>query len=323
MNHVKIIGTGSSVPNNVVTNKKLSEWVDTSDEWIRSRTGIEERRLSDGVTASKLGLQASLKALENAEVKSEEIDLIIVATMTPDYNLPNTACLIQRDLKAYNATAFDISAACSGFVYSLNTAVQFIKTGTYKTVLVVGTEVLSKLIDWQDRGTCVLFGDGAGAVVLKESESEGFISMEMGSDGRMSDALLCKSRGIDNPLIRNSDKGLDFMSMKGQEIFKFVCSTIPNNISNLFKRTEYKLEDVTHFVLHQANKRIIQAVAKRLKVDEDKFYTNLEYYGNTSAASIPIALDEGLKGNIIKKNDLIVMSGFGGGLTWGSTLIKI
>ncbi|TCK86745.1 3-oxoacyl-[acyl-carrier-protein] synthase III [Natranaerovirga hydrolytica] len=324
MNNVKLVGTGSYVPDNVVTNHQLSQWVDTSDQWIYSRTGIKERRISNGITASEMGSKASIKALNQAAIDPTEIDLIIVATMTADKYLPSVACEIQRDIKAEKAVCFDLNAACSGFLYAYNVAVQFIKTGTYKKALIVGTEVLSKLVDWEDRGTCVLFGDGAGAAIISQSEEEGFIQMKMGSDGRMSKALLCDSRPLNNPFIKEKDDlNLDYIKMDGQDIFKFVCSTIPNNILDLFEETEHTLNDVSHFILHQANKRIIQAVAKRLGADINKFFTNLDQYGNTSAASIPIALDEINRQNKLKKGDLVVLSGFGGGLTWGSALLKI
>jgi 3-oxoacyl-[acyl-carrier-protein] synthase-3 len=322
MNHVKLIGTGSYVPENIVTNFQLSERIDTSDEWIRSRTGIEERRITTGMSASEMGTQASLNAILQAGIEPADIDLIIVATMTPDHYLPSTACEIQRELQANNAVCFDINAACSGFLYAYNIATQFIQTGTYETALVIGTEVLSKLIDWEDRGTCVLFGDGAGAAIIQKSQEIGFIKMSMGSDGRLADALICKSRPIENPFVQ-SEATKDYMHMNGQEVFKFVCTTIPNNILGLLEGTGYELNDVSHFILHQANKRIIQSVAKRLNQDIEKFYTNLELYGNTSAASIPIALDEVNRQNKLKKGDLLIMSGFGGGLTWGSALIKI
>ncbi|TCT12289.1 3-oxoacyl-[acyl-carrier-protein] synthase III [Natranaerovirga pectinivora] len=322
MNHVKIVGTGSCVPDNIVTNHQLSQWVETSDEWIQSRTGIQERRISNGITATEMGAQASLKAIEMAGITPSEIELIIVATMTPDNYLPNAACDIQKLLKAEKAVCFDLNAACSGFVYAYNVATQFIKTGTYKTALIVGTEIMSKLVDWQDRGTCVLFGDGAGAAVLQKSDTEGFVKMEMGSDGTMSDALKCKTKSLNNPFVNKNNES-EYISMDGQDVFKFVCSTIPNNILSLFENTNYSINDVSHFVLHQANKRIIQAVAKRLDVGIEKFFMNLEYYGNTSAASVPIALDEINRQKKLKEGDLIVISGFGGGLTWGSALIKI
>lgn len=322
MNHVKIIGIGSYVPKKIVTNHQLSEWVDTSDEWIRTRTGIVERRVSTGITTSEMGAKASEKALEDAGVSPSDIDLIIVATITPDHYLPSTACEIQKALGATHAVCMDINGACSGFVYGYTIAAQFIQTGTYKTVLVVGAETLSKLVDWEDRGTCVLFGDGAGATVLSASDTSGFIKLSMGSDGSKSEALECKARPLSNPFVAEEMKEA-YMTMKGQDVFKFVCERIPQSILELFEDTDYQIEEVTHFVLHQANERIIQAVAKRLKVSMDKFYMNLAHYGNTSAASIPLALDEMNRKGLLKENQLMVLAGFGGGLTWGSVLIKL
>lgn len=323
MKEVVIKGTGQYTPTNIVTNDDLSCIVDTNDEWVYSRTGIKSRKISKTEKTTELGVKAGIKALSDANIEPVDIDLIIVATMTPDQFLPNTACEIQREIGADNAVCMDLNAACSGFVYALNTAIQFIKTGTYGNALVIGTETVSKLIDWTDRATCVLFGDGAGAVVIESSDDVGFINMSMGSNGKLSEALTCRVRRLENLLTDKKPIDLDYMKMQGQEIFKFVCSTIPNSIKKTLEGTEYDLEDVNIFIMHQANQRIINSVAKRLDINREKFYTNVEKYGNTSAASIPIALDEAIKEGKAKKGDICILSGFGGGLTWGTTLIKL
>lgn len=323
MNHVKVTGTGHFTPKTCITNDDLSKIVDTSDKWISTRTGIKSRYISDGITTSKMGYLASLQAMDLAGIQPKDIDLIIVATMTPDNYLPNSACEIQKEIGAINAVCFDINAACTGFIYALHTATQYIMTGMYKTALVVGSDVTSKIVDWKDRSTCVLFGDGAGATVIQKSEHPGIKNMSMGSDGSMSDVLKCQSRSIHNLLNQSNINTLDYMTMSGQEVYKFVCSTIPNNIQNMIEESDKSIEDIDLFIFHQANKRIIESVAKRLNVDKEKFYINLQKYGNTSSASIPIALDEVIRKQLVGKGDLIVLSGFGGGLTWGSTLIEL
>lgn len=322
MYEVKLIGTGSYVPDNIVTNEYLSSFLDTTDEWISTRTGILNRRISNGITTAQLGKEAALRAINSAMIKPEDIDLIIVATMTADNYLPNTACEIQKLIGASNAACFDINAACTGFVYALNVATQFIMTGNSKIALVIGAEVISKLLDWTDRTTSVLFGDGAGAVVISRSENKGIIKTVMHSDGNLGDSLTCKARPIINKYYEENNV-IDYMKMDGQEIFKFVCTKVPESIKEVLENTEYEINDIKQLVLHQANKRIIEAVAKRIKVDINKCYMNLQEYGNTSAASIPIALDEVIRKKIIIDGDPFIISGFGGGLTWGTTLIKL
>jgi 3-oxoacyl-(acyl-carrier-protein) synthase III len=318
----KIIGTGSYFPDNIVTNDYLSTIVDTNDEWIRTRTGILERRISNGEGTSQIAAKAAKNALINAGIEAEEIEYIIVATMSGDHYLPNTACEVQSAIGAANATCFDINAACSGFVFALNTANAYIKAGIMNTALVIGAETLSRQIDWMDRSTCVLFGDGAGAVVLKATEeSEGIISMVTGSNGLKGDVLTCAEREIVNPFVKKDIK-IDYMKMDGQEVFKFAVKVVPKCIEEVLEKAALKKEEIKYFVLHQANKRILESVAKRLDVSIEAFPMNLDRYGNTSAASIPILLDEMNQKEMLDKGDKIILSGFGGGLTWGATLIE-
>lgn len=325
MNKVQVIGTGSYVPSRVVSNEDLSCIVDTSDEWISSRTGIKERRISEGEDTSVMATKAAIKAIERAKIKPEDIDLIIVATITPDCFTPSTACMVQSNINAVNATCFDISAACSGFVYGLNIATQFIRTGVAKTVLVVGAETLSKIVDWKDRSTCVLFGDGAGAAVLKSSDKEGILSVYSGSEGNKGHTLTCSALPVNNPYIREEEVNRtikDRINMDGREVFRFAVKTIINGIDRLLKEANCSLEDIKYIVPHQANYRIIEAAAKRLDISEEKFYINVDKYGNTSSASIAIALDEMVRKNLIQSGDKILLIGFGGGLTYGGLIIE-
>lgn len=322
----RIIGTGSCLPKQVVTNDDLAKIMDTSDEWISSRTGIRERRLAKEETTASMSTQAALKALDNAGVKAEEVDLIIVGTISGDYVTPSTACEVQAQLGAENAVAFDINAACSGFMYALNTAYAYLQMGIYKTALVLGAETLSKIMDWNDRSTCVLFGDGAGAAVVRayedgETESRGLLSFEQGSDGAKGMVLACRDRRNNNPLVESS-KELGYVGMDGQEVYKFAVSTVPASIQRVLDKAGVAVEEVKYFALHQANIRIIQSVAKRLKVDLDKFPISLDHYGNISAGSVPILLDEMNQKGMLKKGDKIVLSGFGAGLTWASAVIE-
>lgn len=325
----KIIGTGSFLPKTVVTNDDLSKIMDTSDEWIASRTGIRERRLVKEETTASMSAEASKRAMEKAHVTAEEIDLIIVGTITGDYVTPSTACEIQAEIGAVNAAAFDINAACSGFMFALNTAHAYLQTGIYKTALVLGAETLSKIMDWNDRSTCVLFGDGAGAAVVrayadaeeKEAGSRGLLSFEQGSDGAKGKVLACRDRVNNNPLVKN-EIDLDYVYMDGQEVYKFAVSTVPASIHRVLDKAGLTTSDIKYFVLHQANIRIIQSVAKRLKESEDKFPLSLDHCGNISAASVPILLDEMNQKGMLQKGDKIVMSGFGAGLTWASAVIE-
>ena len=316
----RIVGTGSYVPEQIVTNDDLAKIVETNDEWIRTRTGIRQRRIATSEGTSDLAAKAAERAIEQAGIKPEEIDLIILATSSQDYCFPSGACEVQGRVGAVNAVCYDLSAACTGFVFALNTAQAFIQSGVYRTALVVGSEVLSKLIDWKDRSTCVLFGDGAGAVVVRADET-GILGFQMHSDGTKGNVLTCGARSNGNFLM-NQKPELSYMTMDGQEVFKFAVKKVPEVISQLLEKTGTPIEEIRYLVLHQANYRIIESVAKRLKVGMEKFPANMEYYGNTSGASIPLLLDEMNRAEKLNPGDKIILSGFGGGLTWGATLIQ-
>ena len=316
----RIIGTGSYVPDQIVTNDDLARIVETSDEWIRSRTGIGERRIATADSTSDMAAKAAQAALDQAGVRAEEIDLMLLGTASPDHCFPNGACEVQARIGAVHAACFDISAACTGFVFALNTAHAFISTGMYRTALVIGADVLSKLVDWGDRSTCVLFGDGAGAAVVRADE-RGILGMNMHSDGAKGEVLTCGSRSNGNFLLGKKPE-LGYMSMDGQEVFKFAVKKVPECITEVLASTGTPKEDITYFVIHQANYRIIESIAKRMKIDPAKFPVNMEHYGNTSAASVPILLDEMNREGKFKSGDKIVLSGFGGGLTWGATLLE-
>lgn len=316
----RIAGIGAYVPETIVTNDDLAKIVETSDEWISSRTGIRERRISTKEGTSDLAAEAARRALEAAGVKPEELDLIILGTSSPDCNYPSGACEIQAKIGAVNAAAFDISAACSGFIFAMNIVQGFFKSGIYQTALIIGAETLSKVVDWDDRSTCVLFGDGAGAAVLKNEES-GIIDMLMGSDGTKGEALKCTSRSLGNFLTGERPE-LGFMTMDGQEVFRFAVKRVPESIESLMKRNQTAKEDIRYYILHQANERIVEAVARRLKEPMDKFPMIIEKYGNTSTASIPLLLDDMVKKGILKTGDKIILSGFGAGMTWGAVLLE-
>ncbi|MBI4651775.1 ketoacyl-ACP synthase III [Candidatus Desantisbacteria bacterium] len=322
---VKISGTGSFLPDRILTNHDLEKMIDTSDEWIKTRTGICERRIADENTAtSDLAIEAAKKALKNAHKKPEEVDLIIVATVTPDMIFPSTACFVQRGIGAKHAAAFDISAACSGFIYGLAVGYQFIASGMYDTVLVIGAEVYSRIVDWTDRNTCVLFGDGAGAVVLEPTnKDEGILAIDLETDGNTAELLMVPGGGSRNPICQKTlDHRLNFVKMKGNEVFKFAVNSLVKTTRKVLAKAKLKPEDVDHIVPHQANVRIIDALTKKLKIDPEKAFINIEKYGNTSAASIGIALDELVHSKKLKKGQIIVTNAFGGGLTWGACVIK-
>ena len=316
----RIIGTGSYVPEQIVTNDDLAKVVDTNDEWIRSRTGIGARRIATEGGTSFMAANAARSALEQSGLKAEDIELILLGTSTPDNCLPNGACEVQAAIGAVNAFCYDLSAACTGFVYALNTAHAFISSGLYKTALVIGADVVSKLVDWTDRNTCVLFGDGAGAVVVKADET-GVIGVNMKSDGTKGHVLTCGSRSNGNFLLGKRPE-LGYMVMDGQSVFKFAVKKVPECISKLLEDTDTSVDDITYFAIHQANYRIIESIAKRLKVSVDRFPANMEHYGNTSGGSIPILLDELNRAGKLKAGDKLVLSGFGAGLTWGATLLE-
>ena len=322
---VGISGIGSYVPDRILTNHDLSKIVDTNHDWIVERTGIEERRIANKDTASSdLGTKAALKALEDANLSPEEIDLIIVATATPDYFFPSTACIIQKNINAVKAAAFDMSVGCSGFVYGIATGANFISSGVYKKVLVIGAEILSKIVDWEDRNTCVLFGDGAGAVILEPcEEGYGILSYELGSDGNNGDVLIVPAGGSRLPAtIETVNKKLHSIQMEGKDVFKFAVRIMVKASLDAIEKANLKLEELDFLVPHQANIRIIDAALKKLKLSKDKACINLNKYGNMSSASIPVAFDEAVKEGRIKKGDNIVLVAFGAGLTWGSLVIR-
>lgn len=304
-----IVGIGRYLPEKIVTNLDLEKIMDTSDEWIRTRTGIEERRISsDDVDTSDMAYGAAKKAIENAGISASDIDLILVATVTPDQPFPSVACMIQDKLGAKKAAAMDLSAACAGFMYGMVTAKQFIESGTYKYVLVVGVEKLTKIVDWNDRNTAVLFGDGAGAVVLGQvSEGRGILSFELGADGSGGKHLYQEK---------------EFITMNGREVFKFAVRQMGESSVNVLEKAGLSKADVDFLIPHQANIRIMEASRQRLELPEEKMSKTVNKYGNTSAASIPISMVEELEAGKIKDDDLIVLVGFGGGLTWGAIVLR-
>lgn len=325
MLRAKIVSTGSYVPEKILTNIDLEKIVDTSDEWITERTGIKERRIArDEQAASDLAYEASRKALKAAGLKAKDINLIIVATVTGDMPLPSTACILQGRLDAKKAAAFDINAACSGFIYGLTVANSFIKSGSFRRILVVGSEILSKFTDWEDRTTCVLFGDGAGAAILEATEEDrGIISARIHSDGSLWDLLHTPGGGSRNPTSRETlKKRMHYIKMRGNETFKVAVRTLESLVVETLKESNLKPSQLSLLIPHQANIRIIQATAKRLDLPMDRVMINLDKYGNTSAASIPIALDEAVRTGRIREGDYILLEAFGGGLTWASALIK-
>ena len=318
----KIKGTGSYLPEKIATNDFLSTLVDTSDEWITSRTGIRARHIATGeeCTAS-MACEAAKRALDDAGMKAEEIELIIAATCSSDTLVPSTACDVQGRLGAVNAAAFDLNAACSGFVYALNTADAFFQCGTYRNALLIGVETLSRLVSWEDRSVCVLFGDGAGAAVVTAEET-GLIAIDMGSDGSRGNQLIVKSRGNNNPF-EPGEHPMDYLYMDGPAVFKFAVRTVPQTISTALERANLNVEDVDWFLLHQANYRINQAIARRLKVPIEKFPCNMDHCGNTSGASIPLLLDETRRQGLFEPGDTVVLAGFGAGLTWASAVLTM
>lgn len=318
----KIIGTGSALPETVVTNNDLAQIMDTSDEWIVSRTGIRERRLVTKETTASMSIEAAKRAMEDAGITEKELDLIIVGTITGDHITPAAACEVQAGLGADNAVAFDINAACSGFMFALHTAHLYLQSGMYRTALVIGAETLSKIMDWNDRSTCVLFGDGAGAaIVRREDNGTGLLAFDQGSDGASGMVLACRNRENNNPLVQNPII-TDYVHMDGQAVYKFAVSTVPASIKKVVEQAGLEMEEIDYFVLHQANIRIIQSVAKRLRASKEKFPISLDHCGNISAGSVPILLDEIHRKGLLKKGNKIVLSGFGGGLTWGSAVVE-
>ncbi len=325
MKKARIIGTGSYLPEKVLNNFDLEKMVDTTNDWILARTGIEERRIAaDNESTSDLATKAAQRALEMAGVTPEEIDLIVMGTITGDYPWPATACIVQNNLGAKNAYAYDLSAACSGFVYALSSASDFLLAGRGKKALVIGAETLSRIVDWTDRNTCVLFGDGAGAVVLEAQEGEsGILSCHMHSDGSYLDLLYQPGFGSKNPVsVQGIEDRSSFLKMQGNEVFKVAVRSLTEVSHEALKANDIKVKDLSLFIPHQANRRILEATAKRLKLQDEQCYINVNKYGNTSGATIPVAMDEAYRQGLLKEGGLVLLSAFGGGFTWGSVLLR-
>ena len=320
-----IIGIGVCLPEKVLTNADLTRMIDTTDEWIRERTGIRERRIAeDSQAASDLGVIAAQRALKNAGILADEVDLIIVATATADMQFPATACIIQERLGLKHTPAFDVTAGCTGFIYALTIGNQFIANGFYRTVLVIGTEVLSKVTNWTDRETCILLADGAGAAVLRPAAPGfGILSMKLGADGAGGKELLLPAGGSRRPVTPELiEANQNKLQMNGSEVFKFAMKMLPEVTEQALALADLRKEDIDLIVPHQANIRIIEAAARRLDLPMEKFMVNLDRYGNTSSASIPIAMHEALENDRIKSGDVLVLTGFGAGLTWGSIVMR-
>lgn len=325
---MKILGTGSSLPENIVTNDDIAKLVETNDEWIKERTGIGERHVSTGQTVAELAKNACENALANAGKSAEDVDIILLATCSPEVALPCVACQVQAAIGATNAVAFDINAACGGFLFALNTTYAYLKSGIYKSALVIGAEVLSKIVDWSDRGTCILFGDGAGAVYVEADDTKEdnytFVQHANGSKGMV---LTCKTRDLVNPYYdetkekQDGDAMPDYVWMDGREIYKFAVGTIPTCINEALAKADITVDDVDYFMLHQANLRIITSIAKKLGKEMNYFPTNVERVGNMSSASIPVLLDECNRKGMLNDGNKIVLSGFGAGLTYGASII--
>ena len=323
---VSFKGSGSYVPNQILTNKIISKKVDTSDEWIRSRTGISQRRISGlSENVCEMGYKAALAAIEMTKWDIETIDLIILATSTPN-DLFGSAPSIQAKLGANNAVAFDLTAACSGFLFATITASQFLKAGSHKRAIVIGSDQLSSFVDWNDRRSCILFGDGAGAIAIEATNGfDNLIGFNMMTDGERGTFLNLPSQNNQDQIVDNINYlsgGFSTIKMNGQEVYKFAIREVPFIIDNLFKKTNYTSEKIDWLLLHQANQRILDSIGERLNVSKEKILSNLSDYGNTSAATIPLMLDEAIRNKIIKQNDIIATSGFGAGLSWGAALIK-
>lgn len=313
-----ICGTGSCIPVHSLDNNDIAQFVDTSDEWIRERTGVVRRHIITEETTVSMAAQAGKEALEDAKITADEIDMILVSTISSDVVLPCTACEVQKILGAENAVCFDLSAACSGFVFAYHTAQAYIASGMCRTVLIIGSESLSDLTDWQDRGTCILFGDGAGAAVVKAAEGRNY-KIAAHSDGMKGEALTCKSRYVKN--WKDIPEKDTYIKMDGRAVFQFAVKRVTEVINEVLQKNEVGIEEIDYFVLHQANKRIVETVAKRLKLPMERFPVNLQEYGNTSSASIPILLDELKKDGTLNAGQKIVMVGFGAGLSWGASIL--
>ncbi|UCG39760.1 MAG: ketoacyl-ACP synthase III [bacterium] len=322
----RIAGTGSYLPDKILTNFDLEKMVDTTDEWIVSRSGIRERRVAAAEQAtSDLATEAGRNALEMAAIGPEDLDLIIVATLTPDHFFPSTAGLVQRNLGATRAAAFDLEAACTGFIYALTVGDLFIRSGSFRTVLVIGAEVLTRFIDWEDRNTCVLFGDGAGAAVMKPSDDpgQGILSTHLHSDGRLADMLMAPGGASRMPPTHEVvEKKLNTVKMRGNEVFKIAVTKLSEVVDEVLQANGLREDEIDFLVPHQANLRIIQATARKLRMPMEKVIVTVDRHGNTSAASVPLALDEAVRGGRIKRGDRVLLEAFGGGLTWGAALVR-
>jgi 3-oxoacyl-[acyl-carrier-protein] synthase-3 len=321
----RIIGTGSYLPQRVLTNFDLEQMVDTTNEWISARTGIHERHIAaEGELTSDLAVNAAKKALDMAGVSADQIDMIVLATITGDFPWPSTACLVQDKIGAKNASAWDVSAACSGFVYALSSAAKYIETGSCKRALVIGAEVLSRIIDWEDRNTCILFGDGAGAVVLEGQEGDnGVMSTHLHADGSQWELLYQPGFGSRHPASASGiEQRLPFLKMAGNEVFKMAVRSMYDVAEEALKFNQVDVSQVAKLFPHQANRRILDAVSKRLKLSDGQMYVNVDRCGNTSGASIPLALDEANQKGLLNAGDLVLLDAFGGGFTWGAALLR-
>lgn len=319
------LGTGHYAPDQIWTNKDLEKMMETSDEWIRTRTGITQRHVApQGVNTSDLATEAAKRAMEMANITAQDLDLIIVCTLTPDRSLPATACKVQANLGATGVPAFDLNAACSGFVYASIIAKQFIETGVYKHILVIGAEILTRVINWKDRGSCVLFGDGAGAAIIgRVDDGYGMFATDMGAKGEDGDYLTIVSSGVEMPRTDETvENQLAFAQMDGKEVYKFAVHAMPGAAEKVIKESGWTSDEVALLIPHQANLRIIDSAAKRLKIPMDKVFVNIQKYANTSGASIPIALDEANRSGRLHRGDKVVLAGFGAGLTWAGIALK-
>ena len=319
----KIKGLGSYIPEKRITNEELSKYVDSDDEWIRERTGIRARHVMEKETTADMAAKAAARALNNAAMKGEEMELIIVSSVSSNLILPNTACYVQKEIGAINAMCFDLNTACTGFMVAYNTVQAYINMGLIRNALIVAAEGLSKLVDWSDRGTCILFGDGAGAAVIQADESAVFETI-MHADGNGGDALFMENDFADRAIPFSSEGVVkeNFIAMDGREVFRFAVHQVPICIRELLEKMGKETEDIDCFVLHQANERIVKSIAKRLKIEEAKVPMNMAEYGNTSSACIPILLSELVQDKKIKRGDRLIMSGFGAGLTWAATYLE-
>jgi len=325
LKRVSIVGNGSCVPDKVLDNAYFEKIVDTSDEWITTRTGIKERRaVEPDVATSDLATKAALRALESAKITPDQLDLIIVGTVTPDHPFPSVGCYVQKNIGAINASAFDISAACSGFMYSLTVGYKLVSTGSYKNALVIGADILTKITDYTDRASCVLFGDGAGAVILQPNNlGHEVVYTYTGADGTGADVMVQPAGGSRNPASHKTvDDRMHYMRLRGREIYKFAVIKMADLVADAAKQCNIKVEDIALVIPHQVNQRILEAAAERLNMPMDKIFVNIHKYGNTAAASAAIAFDEASRSGKLKKGDYAVLVAFGGGLTWGVTVLK-